>query len=303
MASAQWLQLPFDLVSPAEAISAGIILPIAYIALVGVRFHASKLQKASLGIDDWLIAIGVVFITGMIQFAFQFLMCFAYGFVKASIIFFCRRIFVGHKGSTFDWASKGCLFLVIFWSVGFLMGLTFGCGKEVELQWAPLQVLEEAGCDGVTPEEAMVISDFILDLLIIILPLPATWSLSMSTKGKLALTGIFLIGLTSVAASAARMAIYLTVLYQGYSAGYDINRTATTMLWWSMLEVSLASMVACLPTLSFLGKTAGMQKLFYRLGSVPSFTSSWKPWGISSKSKENSGLSQESLYGESIPYT
>lgn len=46
----------------------------------------------------------------------------------------------------------------------------------------------------------------------------------MSMKRKVSLTGIFLIGMMSLAASIARMAIYLTVLYQGYSAGYDINR-------------------------------------------------------------------------------
>lgn len=50
------------------------------------------------------------------------------------------------------------------------------------------------------------------------------WQLNMSMKRKVSLTGIFLIGMMSLAASIARMAIYLTVLYQGYSAGYDINR-------------------------------------------------------------------------------
>lgn len=46
----------------------------------------------------------------------------------------------------------------------------------------------------------------------------------MSTKRKVSLTGVFLVGLMSLAASIARMAIYLIVLYDGYSAGYDIDR-------------------------------------------------------------------------------
>lgn len=46
----------------------------------------------------------------------------------------------------------------------------------------------------------------------------------MSTEKKLAVTSIFLIGIMSVVASIIRMVIYLTVLYKGYGAGYDINR-------------------------------------------------------------------------------
>lgn len=46
----------------------------------------------------------------------------------------------------------------------------------------------------------------------------------MSTKRKLSLTDLFLVGTMAIAASIARMAIYLIVLYDGYSAGYDINR-------------------------------------------------------------------------------
>lgn len=106
-------------------------------------------------------------------------MIFAYGCVKASIIFFCRRLFVPHKGSVFDWVSGTVLFLTVLWSVGFLMAQVFGCGKRVELHWAALQELAASGCDSVTPEIAMVISDLILDLIILILPLPAVRYISL----------------------------------------------------------------------------------------------------------------------------
>lgn len=58
---------------------------------------------------------------------------------------------------------------------------------------------------------------------------PQIWHLTMSAKRKLSLTGVFLVGLMSLAASIARMAIYLIVLYDGYSAGYDINRESSYM--------------------------------------------------------------------------
>ncbi|KAJ2988552.1 hypothetical protein NUW58_g3914 [Xylaria curta] len=229
-----------------------------------------------------------------LQFAIQFLMAFAYVFVKASIVLFCRRIFVAHRGSIFDWASRIILGIAILWSAGFLIGgLIFGCGKHVELHWSPLQALVEAGCDASTPEVALVISDLILDIIILILPLPSIWALSMSKYRKVAITTVFLIGLTSIAASAARAAIYLTVLYAGYGAGYDINQTVTTLLWWSMLEVSLAAIAACLPTLSLLAKDARLRMFFQRLGSISNISGSWHIWKSLS---ENSGNSKDTDY-------
>lgn len=65
MASIQWLVLPFHLVSPNEVLAAGIVLPIACITLTSVRIRIRKIRKLSLGLDDWLVALGVLFITSM----------------------------------------------------------------------------------------------------------------------------------------------------------------------------------------------------------------------------------------------
>ncbi|KAI0174125.1 hypothetical protein BJ166DRAFT_605780 [Pestalotiopsis sp. NC0098] len=338
MASVNWVQLPFPLVTPGQVLAAGIVLPIVCTLCVILRFYIRRLQQAPIGVDDWLVAIGVIFITGMgaclitgerlrvfgyptpvpagtnvteayglfldafilqakIQFALQFLMSFAYGFVKTSVIFFCRRIFVSHthKGSPIDWTTKVMTFIAVSWSIGFLMALVFGCGKPVQLHWAPLQTIEESGCDVSTPEVAMVISDLILDLAILILPIPAIWRLSMSTGRKVAVTFIFMFGIMSVAASAARMAIYLIVLYEGYSAGYDINRTASTMLWWSMIEVSLAAIAACLPTFNFLLKDQKLRKRMERLGSFTKSWSSLRLWKTTQTSEKPSVLPLDSL--------
>ncbi|AEO63292.1 uncharacterized protein THITE_17836, partial [Thermothielavioides terrestris NRRL 8126] len=139
-----------------------------------------------------------------LEFAFQFLQCFEFGLIKASIILFCRRIFVSRRGTLMDWCSAILLAIVVLWSVGFLFALIFGCGKNVALHWAPLQVLEESGCDGITPEKANLYSDPILDLLILVLPFPSVrrpqaticiWRLNMSTGKKLAVTAVFLVGI------------------------------------------------------------------------------------------------------------
>ncbi|KAI1116642.1 hypothetical protein F5Y14DRAFT_448801 [Nemania sp. NC0429] len=339
MASTQWVQLPFALVTPGDVLAAGITLPIICLAVVAARFYVRVMQKAAPGLDDWcilvgaffIVSLGAAFITGerlgvmgyptpipvgtnateayglfidayttlaKLQFAIQFLMAFAYAFVKASIVLFCRRIFISHRGSAFDWASRIVIALIVLWSAGFLIGgLIFGCGKNVGLHWAPLQAIEVAGCDVVTPEIALVISDLILDLIIIVLPLPSIWGLNMSSHRKVAITGIFLVGLTSIAASAARAAIYLVTLYAGYGAGYDIDRTATTLLWWSMLEISLAAIAACLPTLGFLARDARFKKFFTSLRSMSNLSSSLRlRKSTSDRSHDPTKESMDSVY-------
>ncbi|KAI0972066.1 hypothetical protein F4678DRAFT_431031 [Xylaria arbuscula] len=316
MEATQWVELPFAFVGPAEVLSAGIVLPIVCLGMVATRFYLRVTQGNKIGLDYWCILLGVIFITGMgvtfivgermgimgyptpvpsgtvateafglyidaytqeakLQFAIQLLLDFAYGFVKTSIVLFCRRIFIANRGSFFDWASRITLVIIFLWSLSFLLALVVGCGKDVAVHWAPLK-LAASGCDLSTPEVAVVISDIVLDVIIIVLPLPAIWALNMSVKRRLAVSGVFLVGLASLAASGARAAVYLTFLYAGYGAGYDIDQAATLLLWWSLLEVSLAAMAACLPSMSTLAKVEGVRSFFYSLGSMTSLSSRWR---------------------------
>ncbi|KAJ8108308.1 hypothetical protein ONZ43_g6466 [Nemania bipapillata] len=271
---------------------------------LGVMGYPTPLPSGANAAEAYGLFLNAYILLAKLQFAIQFLMVFAYGFVKASIVLFCRRIFVSHKGSAFDWASKTVMVLIILWSAGFLIGaLILGCGKSVELHWAPLQVIEQSGCDTSTPEIALVISDLILDLLIIMLPLPAIWALNMSRKRKFAVTGIFLVGLTSISASAARAAIYLVTLYEGYNVGYDIDRVVTTLLWWSLLEITLAAIAACLPTLGFLRADVHVQRFFSKMGSMSSLPGSWRSRkGSSSQTRQQTEDTFNSLPGaHSLP--
>lgn len=123
-----------------------------------------------------------------IEFAMQFLQCFQFALVKSSIVLFIRRVFVTHRGTIMDWASMILLVVINVWSVAFLMALIFGCGKNVALHWGPLEQLVASGCDGVTPEKANLISDPILDFLILVLPLPSVRAAYQLSVFQFALT-------------------------------------------------------------------------------------------------------------------
>lgn len=82
----------------------------------------------------------------------------------------------------------------------------------------------------------------------------------------------------------------MRLVYVYYITTANINTigTATTMLWWSMLEVSLAAIAACLPTLSFLFKDISVWKLYSRLSSSGGLSGSWHlPTNRSNKRKKS----------------
>lgn len=99
-------------------------------------------------------------------------MILAYGFIKLSVTFLYRRLFVTGKGTLFDWATKVSISVVILWTLTFLFGFLFGCGTHFSAAWGSLN--DAALYCGATLDldNALVVSDLITDILILCLPLP-----------------------------------------------------------------------------------------------------------------------------------
>ena len=110
---------------------------------------------------------------------------------KASILFFYRRIFTGPTFFRIVWAT---LVVVLAWGISFFFTLLFLCTPT------NLYVTQGAGSSGVTcTNEAQVyyslsISDFLIDFIILAIPIPFVWRLHMMIKHKVAVTAVFLLG-------------------------------------------------------------------------------------------------------------
>ncbi|MCJ1314966.1 hypothetical protein MMC15_000280 [Xylographa vitiligo] len=268
----------FSYANPAEVWTMGTVLLAVCIAVVALRFVTRYFQKVRVGIDDWLILAGVIIflgigvcfivgaatyafgyptpplpanltteneilnyieplpeLVGKLEFAIQLLTVTCYGLVKLSILAFYRRLFVTNK-RTRD-----------------LYCLTIGYTSLVGL----------AG------------SDLILDVFLIILPLPMIWNLRMANAKKVGVTGIMLLGAASLAASIARLVLYVqTQAAAEAMVPVDFDEEITLDMYWSTLECGLAIIAACLPTLSYLFHGFSVQKAFHSVRSVFSLHSS-----------------------------
>lgn len=101
----------------------------------------------------------------------------ALGLVKSSFVLLYRRIFIKQTASIFDRSTWMVLAVIIMWTTSFFFALLFICGTDFSAYWIGTKV-EKAHCVNTNSlHNAFVISDFITDFLIILLPLPIVYLL------------------------------------------------------------------------------------------------------------------------------
>ena len=92
----------------------------------------------------------------------------ALGAVKLSFVFFFRRIFIVHVSRKFAIASTAMISIIIIWTVAFFFGFVW-CGTRFSAWWGPHFRTE---CTGLSFENGLVLSDCIMDVLIMAMPIP-----------------------------------------------------------------------------------------------------------------------------------
>ena len=96
----------------------------------------------------------------------------ALGFLKLSIAFFYRRLFVTSRKTVFDWATKVAIAIVIAWTLSLFFGFMFSCGTHISASWGSVED-EKDYCGAATDlDNALVVSGLLTDVMIFVLPLP-----------------------------------------------------------------------------------------------------------------------------------
>ena len=104
-----------------------------------------------------------------IKYAFNLMHALSFGCVKYSVILFYRRIF---KGKIFDFWTKSLLVIVTLWTFGFFFTVFFECGTRFWAFWNTLDDLLTYCVNDVAFQEGQAISDVIIDVLILLTPIP-----------------------------------------------------------------------------------------------------------------------------------
>ncbi|KAK0609536.1 hypothetical protein B0T17DRAFT_603691 [Bombardia bombarda] len=264
-----------------------LILSGVFIALptlaVSLRFYARFIKNAGISADDYLIVLGLLSSVGLsannivavaqgglgehihldpetgfplfdhtltvflqTEFASQLLSVLSLVFTKLSIVVFYRRIF---RGNVFSLLSLLLLVAIAAWGISFFFATLFEC-MPISQSWTSLfgTPEHELYCYNYLPMFwATAISNMIMDIAILTLPMPFVWRLKMPARQKLAVTFIFLLGAFVVGISIARIYFFFQSS-DSYANAFDITINIAPTIYWTMIEASIAVISACLPT-------------------------------------------------------
>ncbi|KAI2614257.1 uncharacterized protein GGS25DRAFT_470957 [Hypoxylon fragiforme] len=281
---------------PGHVIAAGVVLSVIDIISVALRFWTRRKQHQSLKADDWLlipatlitIGIGICLVYGVSQEALGFpfkiapedienslnitsvqlsiafkiefsvisMLPLALGCIKASFLFFYRRIFSVNKKT--DIFLIGMIVLVVLWTLGFFFTVVFECGTNFWVVWSTDSASAKNLTTHCIPTMPLALSigitDFITDVIIISIPVPLIWRLNFSTSKKVVASAVFLLGAVTIAASLTRLIVitkdvHAAVVFNPYE---DAILVITEYLYWGAIECGIGVLAASLPTLRYL---------------------------------------------------
>ncbi|KAI3318415.1 hypothetical protein HD806DRAFT_512197 [Xylariaceae sp. AK1471] len=171
-------------------------------------------------------------------------------FVKLSALFFYRRIFCsGGKRAIFSPVTWVTIVVVILWLFIFQFLTAFQCGTHFSALWDGSYTKY---CTISFPVlYGLVIADFLLDVWILVIPIPGILRLHTSLRRKLSIIGVVLLALVGLAASIARAIQYIRIELGGpdYLLNNDHERLVTASFFFTMLESGVALIAVNLPSM------------------------------------------------------
>ncbi|MCJ1396026.1 hypothetical protein MMC18_008913 [Xylographa bjoerkii] len=215
----------------------------------------------------------VITITSQIEWAVLLLSIPAFGLIKLSFLFFCRRLFCVTRKSLSHIVITLMIVVVGAWAIGFFFAFLFACKGNFAAWWGSLMNFITKCVNTFMLLYAFAISDVITDIIVLLLPLPMIWQLQLPLGRKIGISCVFLLGLVAVAASVTRLAVVTRNYLDGFDPSLDEDLMITEILWWTMVEVGLGLIATCLPTLRFLFKDLSPDWLLGNIRSVFSFRS------------------------------
>ncbi|KAI0975161.1 plasma membrane protein Pth11-like protein [Xylaria arbuscula] len=275
--------------TPGHVIAASIVVPLLDLLALAIRFHIRRKLKHGLKADDWLILLATVLtigmgitliygvahksiayrfkvpqnleddpfaaatpqaaLTGKIELAVLLMLPLVLGFIKASFLTFYMRIFSVNNR---DWRHNlllGMICFIALWATAFFFAQLFGCRLNFYAYWRSTNDFLTKCVHTEQLFLTLSITDFITDVVLIIIPLPLIWQLNMSRRKKIAMLLIFSLGAVTIAASLTRLIFTAKIVQRGFNPKDDPIFVITNGLYWGVVECSVGILAADLPTL------------------------------------------------------
>ncbi|KAL2040958.1 hypothetical protein N7G274_006416 [Stereocaulon virgatum] len=170
---------------------------------------------------------------------------FALSLAKLSVLCFYQRIFAtARKTRIFLWITAG---LTTIWLTAVTLAGLIHC-IPVKAFWNPM--VKGKCIDSWSFFLGSAVPSIVLDLILLVVPMPFLWRLQIGATQKIALFVIFLLGYLNPVISFVRLA-YLIKLKSNIQ-NPDVTWNLANLAIWSIAECSVALISASVPSLQFL---------------------------------------------------
>ncbi|KAI1843549.1 hypothetical protein JX266_010182 [Neoarthrinium moseri] len=324
--------------TPATVITIGAVFSALAVIATALRFYCrAYITRAGFMTDDWLmlaacfltVGMGVMLIVGgaihalaqptiqgwgptdyfwitddaevnteKIFWVFIMVQDVAFGLVKLSILCFYRRIF---PSKVFRALNTTLIVITTIWTVGFFFAYMFRCGTNFWALWAPLQYLIQYCYDSTAMFYTLAISDVATDVFILSLPLFWLFKLNMTPAKRLAVSGVFLLGFIEIGTGITRL-VYFVKQTTNYIKTADGIGLLTTLMFWSMVEMGIAVVAGCLPTIWPLISKISVEEMVRSVRSALSLESLRDLARVSSKGRSRPDDQFEDYAQDAGPY-
>ncbi|KAI0398805.1 hypothetical protein F4802DRAFT_592000 [Xylaria palmicola] len=224
-------------------------LTAAVLLLIQLSFELVMIHSAGFGQHLSTLSQEQSKLLFKLLYAGTFFFFTAVSFTKFSVLFFLTRLFPPRANPQwFNYMLWTCYALNIAWLIGIIFATVFLCDL-VEKNWDP-------SLSGTCGTEYNLylgnsVPSAIIDLAILLLPLPKLWVLQISIRRKLGLAIIFVLGYAVIVVSIGR---FIQVALTGDALKNDFTWAAIPLFFWISAEPGISVVCASLPALLPLGR-------------------------------------------------
>lgn len=235
-------------------------------------------------VNDWPVSTDLEHLVEKYKYAFQSTEKIAFGLIKLSLLCLWERILGSVRA--FQIACRTMMIIVALWMLAFFGATIFQCGTNWQLNWAPIGVFLTQCSNTLDMLTVFTATDLLTDFVIMLMPTPIIWSLSLPIRKRLGIMSLFMVALlyvraavnfyraptdfqspSTIGAGIARMYIYLTTSYDKED-NPDFIADFTLFILWSEIEVNVAMLVCCMPVLApVIGKARDTIRSVVRCGA------------------------------------
>ncbi|KAL2282576.1 hypothetical protein FJTKL_10441 [Diaporthe vaccinii] len=210
-----------------------LLMPICALGLsmVHVETTWSSEDRIILNLEENAILLKIIY---------ALLQCLlaSYAATRFSILALYLRIFSDKKLRIAIWAVTA--FVTLQW-LGFAITSVFQC-QPVYHFWD--RSVEGTCVDVDKFYRSVTPFNLVVDIILVLMPLPTVWRLKATNTRKWALTFLFGIGIAALVASAVRLSVY-----EKHTAKYIAPSYTNIMIMWLVIEPSIYLIAACLPAM------------------------------------------------------